>query len=124
MARGFYNPFHAVSYPSGTGVTEHDLAVFWGSLIEGWQNNRSAHRTGVNLRRLYVFDHPTMRGVEQSHITAARVSVVPRSGMHTAWSDYTITVNDSGMPEGMLLYTWADDAALGTLASYPIATAK
>lgn len=86
------------------GITPADIEAFYAGLVEGWEHNRSAHRTGVNLRCMYVFDSPNARGTEPSHVTAARVKVVKKPGVETParFDDYTITV-DERLPQGMTL---------------------
>lgn len=100
------------------GLTEADLALLYAGLIEGFEYTRSAHRTGVNLRRLYVFDYPSARGTEPSHVTAARVKATkrPEVGMFpTRFEDYEIAVNDV-LPAGMTLSRW-EDGVVGASAA-------
>jgi CRISPR-associated protein Csd2 len=100
-----YDEAHAVRI----GLTAADLSAFWRGITEGWEHARSAHRMGMNLRRLYVFDGPLGRGVEPSHVTGARVRMVRKSDVEVAscTEDYIITV-DTALPAGMTGWAWED----------------
>ena len=100
-----FNPVDGAKH----GITPDALAAFWAGLVNGWEYNRSAHRTGVNLRRVYVFEYPNARGVEPSHVTAARINVALREGIDEprSFDDYVITVNEE-LPSGMDLSRWED----------------
>lgn len=99
-----YNPLDAAK----NGLTKEAMALFWEGLVEGWQVNRSAHRVGVNLHSVYVFDYSNARGSEPTRTTAARVraavvgDVAPRS-----IDDYAFEVDDN-LPRGITLTTWQD----------------
>lgn len=88
-------------------LSSEDMGVVYGGLIEGFEYSRSAHRTGMALRRLYVFESPTARGTEPSHVTRARVQVTPTTDNPASFNDYEITVNDN-LPAGIKLYRWED----------------
>lgn len=52
------------SAPQGkkTGVTEEDLSLLWTSLQTMWDHTRSASRTNISTRGLYVFTHASSLG--------------------------------------------------------------
>jgi len=117
-----YNSYHLVNYGlyrfeatfnpadgAKHGVSRESLQALWAGLIEGWEYNRSAHRTGVNLRRVYVFQFPNTRGTEPSHVTAGRVRAELIEGISEprSFDDYIITVDDN-LPSGVLLSRWED----------------
>ena len=94
-------------------ISEADIAAFWEGLIEGWEDNKSAHRTGVSLRRLYVFDYASQRGGVPSQRIAERVKVdlIDKSiGLPSSFQDYSIEVDQDGLPDGMTLHQWSDGA--------------
>jgi len=104
---GSYDPVDAEE----NGLTETDAFFLYAGLIGGWDGARSAHRVRVNLRRLYVFDHGSQRGIEPTYLTHERVQIV--SGGHPKrWEDYTITVDEQHMPKGMTLSRWEDGSLL------------
>lgn len=87
-----------------TGFSEDDLELLWQAIINMFENDRSAARGKMCLRKLYVFKHDSALGDAPAHvlfdkITAVRNAdvVVPRK-----FADYTITVNDA-MPQGVTL---------------------
>lgn len=100
-----YNPADGAKH----GITPAALQALWAGLIEGWEFNRSAHRTKVNLRRVYAFQYDNQRGLEPSHVTQARVQAVLREGViePRRFEDYEVSVNDD-LPNGVRLYRWED----------------
>jgi CRISPR-associated protein Csd2 len=100
-AHGFFSPAFAIQ----TKVTAKDLEVFWESLINMWDFDRSAARGRMACRGLYVFEHNSKYGNAPSHqlfekINISKVAndIIPRSP-----KDYTATV-DSALPEGVTLH--------------------
>ena len=93
------------------GVSEADMDLFWEALFECWEYTRSATRPALNLRRVYCFDYPRRRGGIPQHEVTSWVKVdstVPDDEYPTSFSDYTISVDTSNMPEGMTLHSWED----------------
>lgn len=91
-------------------LTESDMAMFYEALINGWQASRSAARTGVNLRRMFVFDHG--KPVEQTHVTPERVKVSSRVVNPSRFEDYKIELLrghwDADGDGPNRVYTWSD----------------
>jgi CRISPR-associated protein Csd2 len=111
-----YNPFDAKQI-AGRGVAPADIALFYAGLIEGWAFNRSAHRTDVNLRSLYVFDTPAQRGAEPRHKTVGRIDVRATTVPSHRFEDYEIRVDDRNLPKGMTLSRWEDGVISAPLAA-------
>lgn len=86
-----------------TGFTEDDLELLWTAIINMFENDRSAARGKMCLRKLYIFKHESALGNAPAHILFDKIKAenisdsVPRS-----FSDYKITVDDS-MPSGVEL---------------------
>lgn len=95
------------------GLSAEDMGLLYAGLIEGLEYSRSAHRTGMALRRLYVFESPTSRGTEPSHVTRARVQVNPTTDTPASFDDYEIVVDDT-LPAGIKLYRWEDGVVENT----------
>ena len=99
--QGFFNPH----FGQRTGVIEEDLALFWQAIQNMWDLDRSASRGMMALQRLYVFSHESSLGNAPAHRLFQRIGVrrkdsvdVPRSISH-----YTVTVDDTDLPEGVTL---------------------
>jgi CRISPR-associated protein Csd2 len=101
MGYGFFSPHLAAQ----TGVTEKDLELFWQALEKMWEIDRSASRGLMALRGLYIFSHDNRLGNAPAHKLFDRIkpqltidSTVPRK-----FSDYTVTINDGELPDGVHL---------------------
>ena len=86
-----------------TGFTEDDLELLWTAIINMFENDRSAARGKMCLRKLYIFKHDSALGNAPAHILFDKIKVenvsdsVPRN-----FNDYKITVDDA-MPSGVEL---------------------
>lgn len=92
LAKGHYNPYLGEQ----TGVTKEDLELFWESLGNMFEFDRSASRGEMACRGCYVFTHETRLGNAPSHKLFDLLSVkkkiavqVPRS-----FRDYELQVKD------------------------------
>lgn len=101
MGKGFFSPHLA----SGTLVTKKDLEVFWHALIQMWALDRSASRGMMTPRGLYVFTHESKLGNAPAHLLFERIAVKCKDNVVAprAFTDYTVTVNDSNLPNGVTL---------------------
>ena len=88
-----------------TGFSEDDLKLFWNALQNMFEHDRSAARGMMSTRGLYVFEHSTALGNAPAHKLFERIRVErnPESeGPARSFSDYVITVDESGL-EGVTL---------------------
>jgi len=89
-----------------TGFNEEDLDLLWESLINMFDHDHSAARGKMNARKLFVFKHDSPLGNAPAHklfelITIKRSNDIPKPAR--AFSDYLISVDKSGIPEGVTL---------------------
>lgn len=87
-----------------TGFSQEDLELLWTAVINMFENDRSAARGKMCVRKLYIFKHDSILGNAPSNVLFDKISVnkkeeveVPRS-----FFDYNIDV-DFAMPEGVQL---------------------
>ena len=86
-----------------TGLSEDDVELLWSAIINMFENDHSAARGKMCMRKLYVFKHENVLGNCPSHILFDKIKVkengdaVPR-----AFSDYEVCV-DRDMPAGVEL---------------------
>lgn len=101
VGRGFFSA-HAAK---DTGVTVEDLELFWDALLYMWDFDRSASRGTMSLRGLYVFTHERKYGDAPVHELFERIQPSLDEGVASPrrFSDYTVRVEDEGMPEGVTL---------------------
>lgn len=84
-----------------------DLALFWESLIEGFDSHRATNRAGVNLRRMYCWSFPDAAGKIKPARLASRIAVEV-DGDGREFNDYNITVDNSPLPDGVEFFAWED----------------
>ncbi len=85
-----------------TGLTEEDVELFWNAIINMFENDHSAARGKMCLRKLYTFRHENPLGNCPSHLLFDKITVtqnnspLPPRSIH----DYDIVV-DKEMPDGV-----------------------
>ena len=86
-----------------TGLTEEDLNVLWEAIINMFENDHSAARGKMCMRKLYIFKHDNVLGNCPSHILFDKIMVTEGSDLAPrSFADYKINV-DENMPEGVEL---------------------
>lgn len=97
--------FVSAHFAESTGFTEEDLDVFWQSLINMFDHDHSAARGQMNARGLYVFEHDNKLGNAPAHklFDLINVEVKDASKPIRAFSDYNVQVDESGLPDGVIL---------------------
>ena len=89
-----------------TGFSEDDLELLLQALENMFEHDRSAARGEMTARGLYVFKHDSKLGNAQAHdlFERIRVELTDDSKPPRSFSDYKISVNDSGIPNGIILH--------------------
>ena len=87
-----------------TNLSEEDLELLWTAIINMFENDHSAARGKMCMRKLYVFKHSNVLGNCPSHILFDKIQVNLKNEEETPrrFGDYRITVEDQ-MPEGVEL---------------------
>ena len=101
IGKGFYSPMLAKS----TGVTEHDLKLFWRAMVSMFEQDRSAARGYMEMRAIYIFRHENALGDAPSGRLFSRLKVRKQSDetIPRRFEDYVVEVEDTAMPEGVTL---------------------
>ncbi|MDR2939073.1 MAG: type I-C CRISPR-associated protein Cas7/Csd2 [Clostridiales bacterium] len=88
-----------------TGFSEEDLGLFWESLIHMFDEDRSAARGQMVLRELIIFKHENPLGNAPAHKLFGRVKISRKEGVIVSrnYSDYEVSVDTEGLPEGVTL---------------------
>jgi CRISPR-associated protein Csd2 len=101
VAHGFVSAHLA----NQTGFSGEDLELLWEALKQMFEHDRSAARGEMSTRGLYVFKHDSELGNAPAHSLFDRIQPklknegsVPRD-----FGDYTVTVNEVGLPQGVTL---------------------
>jgi CRISPR-associated protein Csd2 len=105
-----YGLYRAEGYVSAalaqkvTGFSDEDLELLWTAIINMFENDHSAARGKVSMRRLYVFKHDNVLGncpssllFDKITVTEKRPGTPPR-----CFADYEISV-DTEMPSGVTM---------------------
>ena len=105
-----YGLYRAEGYVSAmlaqkvTGFSEDDIELLWTAIINMFENDRSAARGKMCLRKLYVFKHDSALGNAPAHILFDKIKVERKAGIEPPrkFEDYDISV-DTSMPSGVEL---------------------
>lgn len=89
----------------GTGFSEEDLQLFWEALINMFEHDRSAARGKMATRKLFVFKHESDLGNAPAHklFELIKVERKPEANPPRSFSDYVVTVDKAGVPQGVTL---------------------
>lgn len=86
-----------------TDLSEEDLELLWTAIINMFEEDHSAARGKMCMRKLYVFKHDNILGNCPSHILFDKISVKEKENvLPRAFGDYIITVDET-MPAGVEL---------------------
>ena len=106
----YYGLYRAEGYISAslaqrvTGFGEEDLELLWTAIINMFENDHSAARGKMCMRKLYVFRHDSVLGNAPSHVLFDKITITKKADVVTPrkFSDYTIAV-DRQLPDGVTL---------------------
>lgn len=87
-----------------TQLSDEDVELLWTAIINMFENDHSAARGKMCMRKLYVFRHDSVLGNSPSHVLFDKITIELDDENKPArkFTDYTITV-DRQMPEGVTL---------------------
>ena len=83
-----------------TGFNEEDLELLWQAIINMFENDHSAARGKMSMRKLYVFKHEQPLGNCPAAILFDKINIKERVTLPRSFKDYEITV-DTVMPSGV-----------------------
>jgi len=92
-----------------TNFTEADLELFWQSLSQMFDHDRSAARGTMAPQKLIVFKHTSALGNAPAHKLFERVTVALKPELISTarsarqFADYDVTVNDQNLPAGITI---------------------
>lgn len=98
-AHGFVSPHLAAD----TGFSQEDLDLLWRVIGSMFEHDRSATRGEMATRRLIVFEHQSALGNAPAHRLFERVRVELKDGSKPPrdYSDYEVSVDSAGLPDGV-----------------------
>lgn len=85
-----------------TGFSEEDLELFWQAILNMFENDHSAARGKMAVRKLIIFKHENELGCAPAHKLFDTVSVKRKEGIDLprTYSDYEIAV-PTELPQGV-----------------------
>ena len=92
-----------------TKFSEDDLTLLWKSLINAFENDRSAARGEMTPRKLVIFKHKSHLGNELSGRLFERVTVRKNSELPRGKEAYTITLDKTNLPVGIEVNEWPEE---------------
>lgn len=86
-----------------TGFSEDDLALLWQAILNMFELDRSAARGNMAVRELIVFKHDSELGNAPAYKLFELVKVARKDGVTAprAYSDYTVTLDEAHLPDGV-----------------------
>ncbi len=86
-----------------TGFTEDDLELLWNAIVSMFDEDHSAARGEMAVRKLIVFKHDSPLGNAPAHKLFDLVDVEKKPEVVTPrkYTDYNINVRESELPEGV-----------------------
>ncbi len=86
-----------------TGLSEEDVELLWEAILNLFENDHSAARGKMCMRKLYIFRHDSVLGCCPSHLLFEKICVVQKNAAPPRqFSDYEVSV-DCSMPDGVTL---------------------
>ena len=86
-----------------TGFSDEDLSLLWQAILNMFEMDHSAARGKMAVRELIVFKHDSELGNAPAHKLFELVNAQRNDGVTAprAYTDYTVTVNEAGLPAGV-----------------------
>lgn len=88
-----------------TGFSEEDLKLLWEAILNMFEHDHSAARGKMAVRELIVFEHENELGNAPAHKLFDLVKVKKQDDCIAprAYSDYIVTIDADGLPQGVSL---------------------
>jgi len=103
---GYINPHLAAK--TSFDSNEEDLTLFWAALTQMFETDRSASRGEMSPQALIVFKHNDALGNAPANKLFERVSITRNTTDEAParqFADYTVTIDESDLPEGITIET-------------------
>ena len=86
-----------------TGFSEEDLQLLWQAILNMFENDHSAARGKMAVRKLIVFRHDSEFGNAPAWKLFELVQVQRKQGIDVprSYQDYAVTIDEGGLPEGV-----------------------
>ena len=87
-----------------TGLSEEDIELLWTAIVNMFENDHSAARGKMCMRKLYVFKHDSKLGNAPAHKLFELIHIEKLcEGPARNFSDYKIMIDEDKIPDGVSL---------------------
>ena len=95
--------FVSANLAKTTGFSESDLELFWESLLNMFEDDHSAARGKMSVRKLVIFEHESIYGNAPSWQLFDLVSIKRKASVDVArsYSDYDVSVDTDNVPHNV-----------------------
>ena len=84
-------------------LSEEDIELLWSAIINMFENDHSAARGKMCMRKLIIFKHASVLGNCPSHLLFDKISIKQKEKLPPrSFGDYEVSI-DEQMPEGVEL---------------------
>ena len=98
-----------------TGFSEEDLELLWKAILNMFENDHSAARGKMAVRKLIVFRHASELGEAPAYRLFDTVTVERSSeGPARRYGDYTVTVDEASLPKALPAALWNEGISVMT----------
>lgn len=86
-----------------SGFSEEDLELLWEAIMNMFEDDHSAARGKMTVRKLVIFKHESVLGNAPAHKTLGLVHAKRREGVDVAraYTDYEVTIDIDSLPNGV-----------------------
>jgi len=104
-AEGYVSAKLANDETKGTGFSAEDLELFWEALVNMFENDHSAARGKMAVRKLVIFKHESELGNAPAHRLFELVKVAKNTQANPPrhFSDYEVQVDAANLPAGVTI---------------------
>ncbi len=97
--------FISANFAKQTGFSEEDLELFWKAMVGMFDDDHSAARGLMSVRRLIVFKHDSALGNAPANKLFDLVSVKKNENVDVprAYADYSVSIDKENIPQGVEL---------------------
>lgn len=97
--------FISANLAKQTGFSEEDLHIFWNALENMLDNDRSAARGLMSVRKLIVFEHSSELGNAPANklFDLVKVEKYNKENTPRKFEDYIVSIDRENIPDGVKL---------------------
>lgn len=86
-----------------TGFSEEDLELLWEAILGMFEDDHSAARGEMAVRKLYIFKHDSVYGNAPSHKLFDLIKITPLKAVPRNYDDFEVCVDADDIPAGVTL---------------------